>query len=135
MSANIGERSMLYLIATDGRVRYPDHDFDVGTFRPRSAPGGTRSDFFFHRIFPKVVAVIDCGMGGRSVTNDIENVVEYLYGAIHLSTGDVLIYRDTDGKWDRVCHVAGRFLRFQIVQADGVKDCLDWCLGAGNWGK
>lgn len=62
----------------------------------------------------KTISIIDNDMGGRSVTNDIENVL----GTISRSSGKSLagykaMYRDSMGIWDGITIGAdGRFTGF-----------------------
>lgn len=57
-----------------------------------------------------VICIEDCD-GPRSVTNDIEGVLDDIQRGGVLLDGPV-IYRDSDGIWDEVRHAEGRFRRF-----------------------
>jgi hypothetical protein len=49
----------------------------------------------------------------KSVTNDVENVVKYLYK--HFNINDKrLFYKDTDGKIDEILHENGEFIDFKL---------------------
>lgn len=85
---------------------------------------GCRSDFCYHRCFPTVIAVIDCQMGGMSVTNDAEAVVSFLRRRAGLRDGDWVVYRDTDGVWDVLAHQSGMFTGFRAVRTKTLKDAL-----------
>ena len=73
-----------------------------------------RSDFSFH-ISDGVVAIIDHDNGGMSVTNDIENVVEYicLYSGIRADEYK-WIYRDSEEIWDGWDPVKNTFVHLQM---------------------
>jgi hypothetical protein len=47
----------------------------------------------------KFLLIEDTDCGGRSVTNDIENVVEDIKAETDI-TDHVIIYMDSDGNWD-----------------------------------
>lgn len=58
------------------------------------------------------LGIIDNDLGGRSVTNDAENVIADLVKAgIDLSKTRVL-YRDSCGAWDGLATEGGRFVGF-----------------------
>jgi hypothetical protein len=74
-----------------------------------------RSDFTATRV-DGVIVVIDENIGGTSVTNDIENVVAYIF--TNCGFGDCpLVYRDSEGRWDGVTVKDGRFVGFRYVGA------------------
>lgn len=60
---------------------------------------------FKHRIEyyrgRKFIVIIDLNIGGKSVTNDIENVVKYIGKTENIDVNKYLIiYQDTEGTWD-----------------------------------
>lgn len=57
----------------------------------------------------RIVWIVDEDRGGCSVTNDAENVVVALQNRF---PGYRVIYRDSIGNWDELCHDAGRFTGF-----------------------
>jgi hypothetical protein len=62
----------------------------------------------------QAVFIVDCDIG-MSVTNDAENVVEKLltnYG------NKRIIYRDTMGSWDELCHDGKKFTHYMSLQPD-----------------
>lgn len=64
----------------------------------------TRSQYewFVRSEAPGALFVIDLDNGGRSVTNDIEQVCAELVTQGVLSPGHRLVYRDSEGIWDEV---------------------------------
>ena len=47
------------------------------------------------------ISIIDLNLGGMSVTNNIEEVVEEICGRFLIDPNSVIIvYRDSDGRWD-----------------------------------
>ncbi len=65
--------------------------------------------------FPLVIRDL-CKRNFMTVTNDIENVVEYLYAEGLLSTDRKLYYYDTEGNLDEIVHKNGQFVRFDIIR-------------------
>ncbi len=83
-----------------------------------------RANIFVHRVQPDAVAVIDCCSRDHptvSVTNDIGNVVPFLYEWNRLAPRDLLVYKDTWGYWDGVWHRDGKFERFELLRCPGVE--------------
>lgn len=72
-------------------------------------------DIVTPRPAPDVVAIVDQDDGAMSVTNDIDNVVRRLHVLGVLRPGDVLVYRDSAGHWDRVFHDDGQFTGFGLL--------------------
>lgn len=52
--------------------------------------------------------------GTRSITNDAEAVVEFL---VEQYGNRPIIYRDTTGRWDQLCHRDGTFTHFGPIGA------------------
>ena len=68
-----------------------------------------KSSFSITEIKDDRVVILDNNLGGRSVTNDAENVVEYLYsvyGNRHI------FYIDSEGVLDELRHKNGNFVGF-----------------------
>lgn len=69
-----------------------------------------------------VLAIVDlwsARLPTRSVTNDIEAVLDNLRQEGHLRLGDRVIYRDTEQRWDEVAIDAEcRFAEFRPLGAD-----------------
>lgn len=61
-----------------------------------------------------VVRIIDLDQGGKSVTNDAENVIARLVKAGVPVDDRHVIYRDSDGNWDQMLTKGGAFARFAI---------------------
>lgn len=72
------------------------------------------SDFCWRRVRPHVIALIDRNMTGRSVTNDAENVIKYLRLFADLSSTDVVVYMDSEGRWDQLKHDGVVFKGFNV---------------------
>lgn len=60
---------------------------------------------------PDTVYIRDLNLGGKSVTNDAEAVVKEV-NFVH--PGKKIIYQDSDGCWDELVHVDGRFVCFDV---------------------
>ena len=68
---------------------------------------------------------------GRSVTNDIENVLSELFDSEQLKPGHYVIYRDTRGVWDQVViDSACRFVAFRSLDAPSSREAVDKVLRA-----
>lgn len=65
----------------------------------------------------KFLCIEDLNRSGRSVTNDVEKVLAELakeYGALPAW----IIYRDSDGNWDRIMATPeGKFIGFSVIEA------------------
>lgn len=74
----------------------------------------TLSDFDYELV-EDVVVIYDCDQGGRSVTNDIQSVLN----AINAELGGIgfrpVIYRDSTKTFDGVNHDGARFTGFYSV--------------------
>ena len=68
-----------------------------------------KSSFSITEIKDDRVVILDNNLGGRSVTNDAENVVEYLY---NLYGNRRIFYIDSDGVLDELRHNNGNFVGF-----------------------
>jgi len=68
-----------------------------------------RSDFKIIEENAEFIFLVDLNLGGRSVTNDIENVVSDLADRIGNRR---LFYRDSTGRVDEVLHANGTFIEF-----------------------
>jgi hypothetical protein len=72
----------------------------------------SRASYSF-QIVDSVIAITDHDEG-RSVTNDVENVVaDFRYGTD--LAGYRMIYRDTMGIWDEILICEGRFAGFRSI--------------------
>jgi polysaccharide deacetylase 2 family uncharacterized protein YibQ len=68
-----------------------------------------KSSFSITEIKDDRVVILDNNMGGRSVTNDAENVVEYLYSVYGNRR---VFYIDSEGILDELRHNKGEFVGF-----------------------
>jgi hypothetical protein len=73
----------------------------------------------------EVLALTGYG-GGKSITNDADNVVEDLSRAGFLTSGARVIYLDSCGVWDELVVRDGRFFGFQSIGARDRSEALDW---------
>ncbi len=82
-----------------------------------------RSDFTA-AVIEDVIVVIDENRGRMSVTNDIENVVAYLF--TNAGFGDwPIVYRDSEGRWEGVqIDERRRFKAFRYVGALDVTEAV-----------
>jgi hypothetical protein len=64
-----------------------------------------------------VIVLYDRDRGQRSLTSAMDEVVPHLYRRGILTAKRVLIYRDSDGVFDGVVHVKGRFAGFYPLRA------------------
>lgn len=90
-----------------------------------------RATYFTESIGPFIVAVIDLNEG-LSVTNDIENVIEDLK-AFHDFSHTRLIYCDSEGRWDGVAIVDGKFARFVPLGHKDKQQAVQAALNSSNW--
>jgi hypothetical protein len=87
----------------------------------------TRSQYewFVRPEAPGVLFVIDLDNGGRSVTNDIEQVCAELVTQGVLSPGHRLVYRDSENIWDEVLlDSACAFVRFLPLRATTPEEAM-----------
>ena len=68
-----------------------------------------KSSFSITEIKDDRVVILDNNLGGRSVTNDAENVVEYLHSVYGNRR---IFYIDSEGILDELRHKNGNFVGF-----------------------
>jgi polysaccharide deacetylase 2 family uncharacterized protein YibQ len=68
-----------------------------------------KSSFSITEIKDDRVIILDNNMGGKSVTNDAENVVEYLYSVYGNRR---IFYIDSESILDELRHTKGEFVGF-----------------------
>lgn len=68
-----------------------------------------KSSFSITEIKDDRVVILDNNLGGRSVTNDAENVVEYLHSVYGNRR---IFYIDSEGILDELRHTNGEFVGF-----------------------
>ena len=62
----------------------------------------------------KYIFIEDIGHSmGRSVTSNVEYVIEQLYIEQNITHGTRVFYKDSDGSIDEIIHAAGRFKTFK----------------------
>lgn len=69
-----------------------------------------RADYTY-TIEGSVIAIVDLDLGSKSVTNDIENVLDDIRAEIGDLAGYAVIYQDSMGRWDGV-RVVGQVVEF-----------------------
>ena len=69
-----------------------------------------RADYTY-TVEGSVIAIVDLDQGSKSVTNDMENVLDDIKAEIGDLSGYSVIYRDSMGRWDGV-RLAGRSVSF-----------------------
>lgn len=75
-----------------------------------------RADYEVVEVVEDLVFLVDLNRGGCSVTNNAEAVVAEVLAS---HPGHRIIYRDSIGRWDELCHDGGRFTRFAPWQGHG----------------
>jgi hypothetical protein len=60
-----------------------------------------RADYTY-TVEGSVIAIIDLDQGSKSVTNDIENVLDDIRAKLGDLSGYSVIYRDSMGRWDGI---------------------------------
>lgn len=60
-----------------------------------------RADYTYN-VTGSVIAIIDLDQGSKSVTNDMENVLDDIRAEVGDLSGYAVIYRDSMGRWDGV---------------------------------
>lgn len=70
---------------------------------------------YIYEVYGKVIAIIDPDDGGKSVTNDAENIIaDFVEKGFDLSQYRV-IYRDTRGIWDEMLVKDSAFKDFRSI--------------------
>ncbi|RZK44394.1 MAG: hypothetical protein EOO61_03945 [Hymenobacter sp.] len=80
--------------------------------------GQFRADYMY-TIEGSVIAIVDIDQGGKSVTNDIEDVLDDIRGKIGDLAGYAVIYRDSMGRWDGVRLVGSSVEFYSLNEIDG----------------
>lgn len=71
---------------------------------------GPRADYTY-TVEGSVIAIVDLDQGSKSVTNDIEHVLDDIRAELGDLAGYAVIYRDSMGRWDGV-RLVGRSVEF-----------------------
>jgi len=80
--------------------------------------GRFRADYSY-TVEGSVIAIIDLDQGSKSVTNDIENVLDDIRAELGDLAGYAVIYRDSMGRWDGVRLVGSSVEFYALNEADG----------------
>lgn len=72
-----------------------------------------RADYSYS-VEGSVIAIVDLDQGSKSVTNDMENVLEDIRAELGDLSGYAVIYRDSMGRWDGV-RLVGRLVEFYAL--------------------
>jgi len=67
----------------------------------------------YHLIIPKdqhIIVIIDKDLGGLSVTNDIDNIIDYISSNRLNLNNYIVIYRDSEGLYERVYTKDGKYI-------------------------
>ncbi len=67
------------------------------------------SDFFITSVEETAVFLVDADRGRMSVTNDAENVVEYIN---KLYPNKRIMYKDSEKQWGELVHKDGNFIGY-----------------------
>lgn len=92
--------------------------------KPRIELQMLKSNFTFEihdSYIGKIVAIIDEYTDANptmSVTNDIENVIDYVVSSLQPHVPEYFIYRDTTGQWDEIIVLDGEFKSFSPLRSD-----------------
>ncbi len=73
-----------------------------------------KSDFNYY-ISNGVLAIEDQNLGRMSVTNDMENVLEYIKNELNDKMPNLIVYKDSDGIWDGVSYKEDK-VKFYPIQ-------------------
>jgi hypothetical protein len=88
-------------------------------------PNANRAQYEQSRM-GAVILVEDLGDGARSVTNDAEAVVAAMARKYDDLDKCVIIYRDSEGRWDCLDHAGGAFREFVMIGAHDLSDAMAW---------
>ncbi len=79
---------------------------------------GPRADYTY-TVEGSVIAIVDLDQGSKSVTNDMENVLNDIRAELGDLAGYAVIYRDSTGRWDGVRQVGQLSIEFySLNEAD-----------------
>ena len=81
------------------------------------------SDYIYF-IKGKVLIIEDSDLGNRSVTNDIQNVLQAIKTDLDFLP-ETIIYKDSEGNFDGVMHEQGKFKRFYPVNESELEKALE----------
>ena len=73
---------------------------------------------YTYTVKSNIIAIVDLDLGNRSVTNDIENILDEIRVEIGDLAGYSVIYRDSMGRWDGVRLVNRTVYFYGLGEAD-----------------
>jgi hypothetical protein len=76
-----------------------------------------------YEVRGKFLVIIDLDIGGLSVTNDIENVLERIKDNLSGNLPDNIIYRDSDLRYDGVLYKDGK-IGFILLGATTAEEAM-----------
>jgi hypothetical protein len=76
-----------------------------------------RADYTY-TVEGTVIAIIDLDLGNKSVTNDIDNVLEDIRAEVGDLAGYSVIYQDSMGRWDGIRLVNHTVYFYGLGEAD-----------------
>lgn len=86
---------------------------------PRNRNKGLFRADYTYTIEGNIISIVDLDLGSKSVTNDMENVLDDIRTEIGDLAGYAVIYRDSMGRWDGV-RLVGRSIEFYALnETDG----------------
>jgi hypothetical protein len=78
---------------------------------------------YTYAIYNGIISIIDLNRGGKSVTNDIDNVIEDICEMESLNPNEqIVVYCDSDGIWDGYSYKDNHFI---FLGCENVYDALD----------
>lgn len=69
---------------------------------------------YSYTIDGNIIAIVDLDLGNRSVTNDIDYILEEIRAELGDLSGYSVIYQDSMGRWDGV-RLVGRTVEFYSI--------------------
>ena len=79
--------------------------------------GQFRADYSY-TVEGSVIAIIDLDQGSKSVTNDMDNVLDDIRAELGDLAGYAVIYRDSMGRWDGVRLVGSSVEFYALNETD-----------------
>lgn len=72
------------------------------------------------------ISIVDCSDQGpfMSVTNGAEQVIKELAASGVLDDDTIVVYRDTEERWDQLLHSRGCFIGFMMLGGTSQQDAL-----------
>ena len=83
----------------------------------------TRSDYQY-KVIQHFILIIDLNLGRMSVTNDAENVIAEIVREGFLVDNKYVMYRDSEGNYDRIRTKNERFSGFGPIQPSDIIERL-----------